>query len=181
MAALPRILDLFPPDNVLWAGNPDASYSAEETGRWLASNRVNLFPAYPQAALDLGDGATLKTLTATPRGAVLLIEWQGFRALLPVGVNFDALTQLENGKSLGSVTALLLADSGFGPSNPPEWIQNLHPQVALLSVEAGDPNGLPDQAVLDAFKGTTLLRTDLNGWIELTTDGQGFWVRVEKK
>ena len=30
------------------------------------------------------------------------------------------------------------------PSNPPEWIYNLHPQVAVLSVAAGDESGLPD-------------------------------------
>ena len=35
VAALPRDLDLFPPDNVLWAGNPDASYSAEQLNLWL--------------------------------------------------------------------------------------------------------------------------------------------------
>jgi hypothetical protein len=29
--------------------------------------------------------------------------------------------------------------------------------------------------------GTTLLRTDWNGWIEVSTDGIGMWVDVEKK
>ncbi len=46
---------------------------------------------------------------------------------------------------------------------------------------AGDPNGLPDPALLDELEGTTVLRTDLNGWIEVSSDGQGFWVDVEKK
>lgn len=181
MAALPRLLDLYPPENVLWAGNADASYSAEATGRWLAANRVTITPAYPDATLDLGGGATLKTLASTSRGAVLLVEWQGFRALLPLGINPEAFTQLENGKSVGPVTALLLADSGYAPSNPPEWLAALHPQVAVLSVEAGDPNGLPDPAVLASLNGVSLLRTDLNGWIEVSSDGQGFWVDVEKK
>jgi len=181
VAALPRILDLFPPENVLWSGNPDASFSAEETGRWLVANRTAVVQAYPGAELDLGNGARLKALTSTTRGAVLLIEWQGFRALLPMGLNFDILTQLENGKAIGPVTALLLADSGYAPSNPPEWISTLQPQVAILSVAAGDPNGLPDPAVLDSLEGTNLLRTDQNGWIEISTDGRGFWVDVEKK
>ncbi len=117
----------------------------------------------------------------SPRGAVLLVEWQGFRALLPVGMNFDTLAELENGKAIGPVTALLLADSGYAPSNPPEWIAALHPQVVILSVAAGDPDGLPDQSVLDNLTGITLLRTDRNGWITLSTDGVGMWVEVEKK
>jgi beta-lactamase superfamily II metal-dependent hydrolase len=79
------------------------------------------------------------------------------------------------------VTALLLADSGYAPVNPPEWIAALNPQVVILSVAAGDSDGLPDQLVLDSLTGTTLLRTDRNGWITVSTDGIGMWVEVEKK
>jgi len=34
---------------------------------------------------------------------------------------------------------------------------------------------------LEAIKGYTLLRTDRNGWIELTTDGEQMWVEVERR
>lgn len=114
------------------------------------------------------------------RGAVLLVDWQGFRALLPVGVNFDAFQELQDGKAIGQVTALLIANSGYAPSNPPAWITNLQPQLAVLSVAAGDPNGLPDQAVLDDVQKVTLLRTDQNGWVEVSTDGTRLWVTKEK-
>ena len=181
VSALPRILDRFPVGNVLWAGNIDASYSSAELDSWLASNRIPVTRAYPGAALDLGAGARLELRSVTSRGAVLLVEWQGFRVLLPVGMNFEALAGLEDGEAIGPVTALLLADSGYAPSNPPGWIATLHPQVVLLDVAAGDPDGLPAQSVLDSLAGTTLLRTDRNGWITLSTDGVGLWVDVEKK
>ena len=181
VAALPRVLDRFPAGNVLWAGNSDASWSAGELDRWLADHEIPVTLAYPGAVLDLGSGASLEVRTISPRGAVLLVTWQGFRALLPVGMNFDALAELENGKAIGPVTTLLLADSGFAQTNPPEWIANLRPLVVILSVAAGDPDGLPDQSVLDSLAGTTLLRTDRNGWIQITTDGVGLWVEVEKK
>jgi hypothetical protein len=32
-----------------------------------------------------------------------------------------------------------------------------------------------------AMQGCTLLRTDQNGWIELSTDGERMWVEVERK
>jgi hypothetical protein len=35
--------------------------------------------------------------------------------------------------------------------------------------------------VLEALKGRTLLRTDRNRWIELSTDGEQIWVEVERK
>jgi competence protein ComEC len=180
VAALPAILDRFQIENVLWAGSMDASYSAEAVTEWLTGNATPVTLAYDGAVLDLGKGAILKTMAVSPRGAVLLIEWQGFRALLPIGMNFDIMTELENGKKVGTVTMLLLADSGFAPLNPPEWFAALQPQLAILSVAAGDPDGLPAQSVLDEIANITLLRTDRNGWIEVSTDGAGMWVKVEK-
>ncbi len=181
VAALPRILDRFPVGSVLWSGNLDASFSAEDLDRWLADSSTPIVPSYAGAELDLGDGARLTVRMVSARGAVLLVEWQGFRLLLPVGINFDTLTPLESAKAIGPVTALLLADSGYAPSNPPEWINALHPQLVILSVASGDPEGLPAQSVLDSLSGITLLRTDRVGWIDVSTDGVGLWVEVEKK
>jgi beta-lactamase superfamily II metal-dependent hydrolase len=120
-------------------------------------------------------------LTTGPRGAVLLIEWQSFRALLPIGMSFEALDELHNGASVGPVSVLSLADSGYAASNPPEWIANLNPELVVLSVDAGDLNGRPDVEVLESLKDYDLLRTDQNGWIEVTTNGKQMWVNVERK
>jgi len=180
VAALPPVLDRFQVDNVLWAGNLNASYSAEAVTRWLTDKATPVTLAYTGADLDLGKGATLKVLATSPRGAVLLVEWQGFRALLPLGMNLDTLTELEDGKKVGTVSTLLLADSGFAPLSPPEWIAALRPRLVILSVAAGDPHSLPAQLVLDELTGITLLRTDRNGWIEVSTDGAGMSVKVEK-
>jgi beta-lactamase superfamily II metal-dependent hydrolase len=51
----------------------------------------------------------------------------------------------------------------------------------LLSVAAGNPRNLPDAETLESVDGYTLLRTDQNGWIELSTDGEQMWVEVERK
>lgn len=131
--------------------------------------------------MDLGSGARLRILSEGSRGSILLLEWQDFRALLPMGVEFKDLAALRNGKDVGRVFALLLAGNGQAALNPPGWIDNLAPQVILLSAAAQDTSGLPSQETLDAVEGYTLLRTDLNGWIELTTDGKQVWVEVERK
>jgi len=166
---------------VLWAGKVEASYSARQLDKWLTDRSILVTRAGPGQVLDLGAGVTLKALAVSPRGAVLLVEWRGFRALLPVGMNFDSLAELEDGEAIGPVNVLLLADSGYAPVNPPEWIATLRPQLVILSVAAGDPDGLPAQAVLDALQGITLLRTDRDGWITVSTDGEQMWVEVEKK
>jgi hypothetical protein len=43
----------------------------------------------------------------------------------------------------------MLADSGYTPANPPEWIAKLSPEVVLLSVAAGDREGRPDPEMLE--------------------------------
>ena len=115
----------------------------------------------------------------TARGAVLLLEHGSLRLLLPLGVDFEALEALANDPELGGITALLLADAGYAPSNPPELLAHLNPQLGLLSAAVDDFDGLPDEAVIDALEGRTLLRTDRNGWIEITSDGDKLWVEAE--
>jgi competence protein ComEC len=181
VAALPRTLERVPPGDVLWAGNVEASYSSASLDRWLADRSVPVTRLEPGMALDLGAGARLTVQTVTTRGAILLIEWDGFRLLLPIGQNFDSLDKSDYGAAIGPVTVLLLGDSGLASVNPSKWIANLRPQVVVLSVAAGDLRGRPSEAVLKNIKDATLLRTDRNGWIEVTTDGERMWVDVQKK
>ena len=42
----------------------------------------------------------------------------------------------------------------------------------LFTLAAGDRCGLPSPKMLEAVRDYTLLRTDVNGWIELTTEGE---------
>lgn len=64
---------------------------------------------------------------------------------------------------------------------PPPWALAIaNPQLVVLSVAAGHPDGLPDPDVLATLEGRTLLRTDRNGWIEVITDGTQMWVEAER-
>ena len=154
---------------------PGAARNLQE---YLTNAGIEPEMAFTGQALDLGDGAALRVLHAGESGAVLLLEWQGFRALLPVGMDDAALEQLLDDPGLVPVTALLLADGGSTDLNPPEWIEKLRPQAVLLSAAAGD--GAPDPEALEALKGYNLLRTDKNGWIDLSTNGEEMWVEVER-
>jgi competence protein ComEC len=181
VAALPRVIERYPPDAVLWSGNTQASFSSGVLNEYLALSDINVLNAEPEQVLELGDGATLSVLTVGPRGAVLLVEWGNFRTLLPVGMSFEALDELRNGADVGPVSVLSLADSGYAASNPPEWIANVNPELVLLSVSAADENGMPDSEVLESIEDYQLFRTDQNGWVEITTDGERMWVNVERK
>ena len=181
VAALPRVIERYPPETVLWSGNKHASFSSQVLGEYLTLQGIQVIDAKVGETLDLGDGATLRMLTVGPRGSVLLLEYQNFRALLPIGMSFEALDELQTGASIGPVSVLSLADSGYLPSNPTEWIENLNPELVILSVAAGDEDGMPDADVMESVKDYALLRTDQNGWIEISTNGEQMWVNVERQ
>ena len=181
LSGLPRVVERITPSKVLWAGNVEASFSARNLDEWFIDQNIPVTQAETGSELDLGEGAVLHILNVNSRGAVLLLEWNEFRALLPVGMNFTALEEFKYGEEIKKVSLLLVSDSGYAPINPPEWITNLNPQIIVLSVATGDKDGLPHFQTLEVVKEYSLLRTDYNGWIEVATDGFKMWVEVEKQ
>lgn len=180
VAALPRIVERYTPDNVLWSGNVQASFSARLLDEYFAQHEIPMLRAETGQKLDLGDGAFIQVVSSGPRGSILLVEYKSFRALLPIGVSEDSFSTIEYGNAIGKVDVMLLPESGYAPSNPPDMVENLNPELLVLSVAAGDPNGLPAQDVLDVLNGYSLLRTDRNGWIDIRTDGSQMEVTVER-
>ena len=178
--ALPRALGRFPPDQVLWAGPNSPGRAADYLRETLIKNQIPTLPAESGHSLDLGQGAQLQVLTAGSRGAILLLEWNSFRAVLPLGAHQDDYVTLRMGADIGPVSALLLADNGYAALNPPTWVENLNPQVTLLSIAPDNPSGLPDRETMHTLGGYSLLRTDLHGWVHISTDGEQMWIEVEK-
>jgi competence protein ComEC len=181
LSGLTGNLERFTPANVLWSGNTYGTRSATELWTALLTTSTPITRMQSGQSLDLGSGASMQVLSIDPRGAVLFLEWENFRLLLPMGMDFNTLDNLQHNSSMRNISAVLLGESGYAPLNPPDLLSFLHPQLALLSVAAADKTGLPSPETLNALQGYTLLRTDQNGWIELTTDGSQIWVEVERK
>jgi flavorubredoxin len=72
VAALPRVLERFPLDNILWAGPPAGTYEALKLSEYQMERRIPVVQVQSGQALDLGAGARLEVLAATRREAVLL-------------------------------------------------------------------------------------------------------------
>ncbi|MBX3302247.1 MAG: DNA internalization-related competence protein ComEC/Rec2, partial [Nitrospira sp.] len=68
------------------------------------------------------------------------------------------------------VTVLKVPHHGARSSLDREWIRQLNPQYAIISVGAGNPYGHPGQSVLQAYKDqeTAVYRTDLDGAVLVT-------------
>lgn len=180
LAALPRVVERVPPENVLWSGNVQASFPAQALDKYFAAQGIPVSKAEVGQRLELGAQAWVEVKAVGTRGSVLLIQYKNFRALLPIGISEGTLDELEFGNVIDKVDVLLLADAGYAPSNPPDLIENVNPQLTVLSVAAGDPNGLPSEEVLDSLDGYFLLRTDRSGWIQVITDGESMRVETER-
>jgi competence protein ComEC len=180
VGSLQRLLPRFPASHVLLGGPEQASFSSQALMNWLSEEQVPVTEAEEGQSLDLGGGAKLRVVNVSPRGSTLLVEWDSFRVLLPIGANLDTLDALGQGRLIGPVSVLLLSQSGYAPLTPPELLQQVNPQLVVISAAAGDPDGLPNKETLDALESYSVLQTDSNGWIDVSTDGGRMWVVSQK-
>lgn len=163
------------PAQIGWAIS-DAEDQLAEISSLAAKAEIQVTELYPGDQFDLGRGAQLKVVRVGPRGTVLLLIWNNFEALLPLGLDFDQIDALMSGV-MGSVDLLILADSGYAPLNPPEWIDYLSPSVIWLDAEE-EP---VDEGVTDSLGSVPVLRTDQNGWLQATTDGNQLWLEEARR
>jgi len=67
---------------------------------------------------------------------------------------------------------------GSKTATGPEFVAAVQPQLAVIQVGANNRYGHPTAETLANLAATTVLRTDLDGRVEVTTDGAQMWVRT---
>lgn len=179
LAGIAGITQRFPIKKVLLTGPPGTGAYRHVLNQ-LSESGSGIIAAQPGQILDLGDGARLEVLALGENGSALLLHYNRAHLLLAPGADPALIKEISRKLQPGRITALILPDCGNLAANPPKWLRQLNPAVALISVQAGNSRGLPSPEVLDALGDRTILRTDLHGWIQLSTDGQNLWVEVER-
>ncbi|HUF38979.1 MAG TPA: hypothetical protein VMN57_10680 [Anaerolineales bacterium] len=155
LAALPRTLEQYRPRAALWAGTQSFSHTTRSMQEILRNAGVPIVYPEPGQVLDLGSGAALEILGGDAPRRRPAAGLGALQMLLPIGMDFEALET-----DFGPANVLLLAESGFAPLNPPEWITAVDPDVLLLSVEAGNRDGLPSEELREILESYSVLRTD---------------------
>jgi len=77
-------------------------------------------------------------------------------------------------------TVLKVAHHGSDSSSCAEFLSVVKPQVAVISVGADNTFGHPSPEVVGRLSVAQLYRTDLQGTVELITDGKRLWVKTER-
>jgi hypothetical protein len=117
---------------------------------------------------DLGDNGRLEVLMTDEDGAVLILEWQDFSALLPIGVSPDQLADLVENQT--PVDLLLLT----GDSAMSTWINIATPQIVWTSTEGELPTSTQVVA-----QGTRVIEASQYSWLRLITDGTDIWLEAD--
>lgn len=192
IAGLVEVLDRFRIGAILHAGigfdNPayerlltDAAQARTQvvlarSGQVLAldpstSVRV-LYPSSIDAAAPLPDG------DINNGSVVIEIVHGGFRALLTGDAEAPVEDALLARGALRPVDLLKVGHHGSNSSTTPAFVAAVRPTIAAISAGTDNEYGHPAQETLATLTGVAVYRTDLQGDIEIATDGRSFAVRA---
>jgi competence protein ComEC len=160
-------------------------------------------PSWRRVQAELSPGPARRTLAAGMR-----FEWEGARlevlgpprprhpplrvrnedsVVLDVGygevhllLTGDVTGDLERQLAAGPAAVLKIPHHGSRSSSSPAFVAAVQPRVAVASAGAHNPFGHPSPDVLERYRraGALVLRTDLEGDVEIATDGRRLWVRT---
>ena len=93
----------------------------------------------------------------------------------------DVTGEAERALRVDAAPVLKVPHHGSRSSSAPDFLAAVRPRVALVSAGAHNPFGHPHPEVIERYRrmGALVLRTDLDGTIEIATDGRRIWVRTE--
>ncbi|NTW99171.1 MAG: ComEC/Rec2 family competence protein, partial [Geobacteraceae bacterium] len=127
-----------------------------------------LSPAGPVRSVDGGDEANVNE-----QSLVFRLSYGGFSMIFCADAGFEAERQMLAGRYDLKSTVLKVGHHGSRYSTSEEFLEQVHPGLALISAGAGNRFGLPSARTVDLLRSTgiPLYRTDHDGTIELVTDG----------
>ena len=100
--------------------------------------------------------------------------------LLTADIGKDAEAEiLATGAELRSLV-LKSPHHGSATSSSEAFLDKVRPEYVIITVGEGNNYGFPQSAVLDRYArtGATVLRTDLDGAVEVSSDGVGLRIRT---
>jgi beta-lactamase superfamily II metal-dependent hydrolase len=128
--------------------------------------------------LDLGRGATLELLALDPQGLMLSIKYGELRILLMPGAD-PPIATISPRPDRVQWSAVFLSGCGPPPSEDLP-IRRMTTTALVLACEAGSAPAPGADPALDWVNPDNILRTDVNGDIELNSDGHQLWIEVER-
>ncbi len=155
-----------------WVGDSDANIAITQAGKQYPLGEATLTVLHPAAGNAIDDMNDLSL--------VLLAEYQGRRMLFTGDITREVEQTL---LPLGKLDVLQVAHHGSGSSSCEEFLADTMPDLAMISVGAGNDYGHPHDSVVARLEdgGSTIYRTDRDGTIVVTLLQGQISVQTENK
>ncbi|MFA6371135.1 MAG: MBL fold metallo-hydrolase [Methanothrix sp.] len=131
----------------------------------------------------LSPPATLFSDDLNQNSIVLKVTYNKVSFLFMGDAGFEAEDSIMAVESDLKSTVLKVGHHGSSSSTGSAFLSKVRPEVEVIEVGAGNDYGHPTQKTLSALQSTSskVYRTDTNGNIEVTTDGQSYTVTTGKQ
>ncbi len=178
---------------------PQIQHDSRLNDEWLRLlNAKNIKPVTAQAGqrIDMGNGAVIEVLNPQKpqpsdgesdvdnSAAVLRLRMGEVSFIFTADIRQEAEFELLSSRARVQATVLKVAHHGSDTGSSQEFLSVVSPQVAVISVGAGNRFGHPAGKTMTRLKNKIdekqIYRTDRHGAIELITDGKRLWVRTER-
>jgi competence protein ComEC len=122
-------------------------------------------------------------LSVNEQSLVFRLSYGKFSMIFCADAGFEAEERMLSDKKELQSTVLKVGHHGSRFSTSKEFLDRVHPELALISVGAGNRFGLPSSRTIDLLRSKKIAtyRTDRDGTIELVTDGVSWSVTTPYK
>jgi len=158
----------------LWICDPETIQTTRQLYLLLDENDAQQNMFEENAWLDLGNGAKLTMLAVDTNASYLTLEQENFRALLAFGKPETHPWETQTPLSL-----LVLPGNTKADNIHQADLNHLQVQLVFLPVDAQTLPLSGGLALAELFDDLPLYRTDLFGWLKLSTDGQQLWFNAQ--
>lgn len=197
IGGMPRLLDLMPVRNFVDPAIPTTNQTYGHTLERLLEYDVNPILARAGDTLDLGGDVQAELLwpqepflesggepETNDNSTVIRITYGDVSFMLTGDIESEAeqtlVGQYSNDELQSDV--LVVSHHGSNTSSTAEFLDSVSPDVALIPVGFDNPYGHPHDEVMQRlrFRGITIHRTDLDGTVEVITDGEQYTVTLDR-
>src|SRR2546425_1054058 len=187
LGGLPAVVEAFDPELVLEPGEPLGRPLYLEFLAGVEASGARWHAARARDRIEV-DGVVLEVLSpdslwlrlpldVNEHGVVLRVRYGGMRLLFQADAGLPVEGRLAG--TVGKVDLLKVGHHDSRTATSEDWLDELAPREAVISVGRNNSYGHPAPEVLErlARHGITVFRTDRSGTITFSTDGQGERVR----
>jgi competence protein ComEC len=171
------------------AFSPDKSPAYEKLKQYLSSvsSKRRVFRGFVHregpvmvSVLHPEESSSLEKRIDNDDSLVLRLTANGISILLAADIGRDSEEAIVNGLLPVRSEVLKSPHHGSRSSSTPDFLTAVDPRVAVISAGRGGSSGVPHPDILERYKaaGLLILRTDLDGAVEVTVQTPGLHLRT---